>query len=117
MGEAADEEVVEKSAKRFIIVFCFLIFALFGRLLLTPVGGGCLAGGDKRPSEPDLAIPEEAAQGFSRWRDVAAVSLPGGGEEVGGGVVMMEAVGAQGLAVTVDANPEALETVQLDLEK
>jgi len=42
---------------------------------------------------------------------VAVVSLPGGGEEV----VMMEAVGAQGLAVAVDANPEALETVQLDL--
>ena len=44
---------------------------------------------------------------------MAVVSLPGGGEEV----VMMEAVGAQGLAVAIDANPEALETVQLDLEK
>ena len=40
-------------------------------------------------------------------------SLFWSGEEV----VMMEAVGAQGLAVAVDANPEALETVQLDLEK
>lgn len=80
------------------------------------LGGGLLGGrggalsGDEGAAEAHLAIPEEAAQGFSGWGDGGAGG-PSGGEMM----MMMMGAGAQGLVVAIDTNPEALETVQLDL--